>query len=62
MEESFVSLCQAANEAMRQTEGLDSGTDTPAPILLCQYGEVVDDDRVELSGEVALEAADDFSV
>lgn len=33
-----------------------------ALILLCQCGEVVDDDRVELAGEVALQAADDLSV
>jgi hypothetical protein len=33
-----------------------------ALILLCQCGEVFDEDGVEASGYVTLEAADDFAV
>ncbi len=47
-------------EPRAQRPGSREGTG--APILLCQGGEVLDDDWVEASGEVALEAADDFSV
>ena len=33
-----------------------------ALILLCQFGEVCDEDGEESAGEVALDAADDFAV
>jgi hypothetical protein len=33
-----------------------------ALILLCQFGEVFDEDREQSAGEVALDAADDFAM
>ena len=33
-----------------------------ALILLCQFGEVCDEDRVEASGEKTFDASDDFAV